>query len=153
MHTMRHQYEPLSFCLNFLSLPFSLAPCFRCFTLQPVREYDQKSKCRTQHAVLIISGSRALLMSRRLDSHNSKASQGLIHTSQGAVRQSTHVDRGLRNLMMRIIGPRALARSPGASVMPACATHVPNLAPQYARQSWSIFSLVLTSAHPPTWCL
>ena len=72
---MRHQYEPLIFCLNFLSLPLLLTPCARCITLQPVRKYDQKSKCRTQHSLLNIFGFRALPMSRRLDSHNSKVCQ------------------------------------------------------------------------------
>ena len=50
-------------------------PCFRCFALQPGRESDQKPKCRTQHALAIICCFRALSMSRRLDSHNSKVCQ------------------------------------------------------------------------------
>ena len=98
---MRHQYEPLSFCLNFLSLPLLLIPCFRCITLQPVREYDQKSKCRTQHALLNISGFRALLIFRRLRSQRDR----IVLTIQRFVRHSIH---GLRNLMIRMIGPLAL---------------------------------------------
>ena len=75
---MQDQYEPLRFCLNFLSLPLLLTPCVRCITLQPVRKYDQKikvPKCRTQHSLLNIFGFRAPSMSRRLGSHNSKVCQ------------------------------------------------------------------------------
>ena len=139
---MRHQYEPLSFCLNFLSLPLLLIPCFRCncFTLQPDRESDQKPKCRTHHALLIIFGFRALLMSRRLVSHNSKVCQ-----TQRPQFAESH-DRDDR--------APGIYTVPLTSLMFACVTRVCQLVHEYPLYSSRlIFSLVKTSAAPPTWCL
>ena len=134
--TSRTPHAPFSFCLigNFLSLPLSHILCSRCFTLQPDRESDHKSTCRTQHTLLIIFCFCALMMFRTLDSHNSKV-----------VRHSVH---SLWNLMIRMIG------SLGAFLMFICVTHMCQLVHRYPLQSSRlIFSFVKTSAPPLTCCI